>query len=69
MPETRSSRNSGREWTEDEVAQLRELAGGNTPVGVISVRLGRTEDAIRSKAQAEGISLSPPNRSPYGDMS
>ncbi|TDD22292.1 hypothetical protein E1218_19515 [Kribbella turkmenica] len=69
MPETTSSRNSGRDWTEDEVAQLRELAGGNTPVGVISVRLGRTEDAIRSKAQAEGISLSPPNRSPYGDMS
>jgi hypothetical protein len=34
----------------------------------MSVRLGRTEDAIRSKAQAEGISLSPPNRSPYGDM-
>ncbi|TCO33033.1 hypothetical protein EV652_10332 [Kribbella steppae] len=35
----------------------------------MSVRLGRTEDAIRSKAQTEGIALSPPNRSPYGDMS
>lgn len=31
--------------------------------------LGRTEDTIRSKAQAEGISSSPPNRSPYGAMS
>jgi hypothetical protein len=35
----------------------------------MSVKLGRTEDAIRDKAQAEGISLSPPNRSPYGDLS
>jgi hypothetical protein len=51
------------------VEQLRELAGGNTPVGVMSVKLGRTEDAIRSKAQAEGISLSPPNRPPFGTMS
>ena len=69
MSETTSSRNSGQDWTEDEVQQLRDLAEGNTPVGVMSVRLGRSEDAIRSKAQAEGISLSPPNRSPYGDMS
>jgi hypothetical protein len=51
------------------VQQLRELTAGNTPVGVMSIRLNRTEDAIRSKAHAEGIALSPPNRSPYGDMS
>ena len=69
MSEARSSRNSGQDWSDDQVRQLRDLAEGNTPVGVMSVRLGRTEDAIRSKAQAEGISLSPPNRSPYGDMS
>jgi hypothetical protein len=69
MSEATSSRHSGEEWTEDDVRQLRDLAVGNTPVGVMSVRLGRTEDAIRSKAQAKGISLSPPNRSPYGDMS
>jgi hypothetical protein len=36
---------------------------------VISLKLGRSEDAIRAQAQAEGIKLSPPNRSPYGDMS
>jgi hypothetical protein len=69
MSEATSSRHSGEEWTEDDVQQLRDLAAGNTPVGVMSVRLGRTEDAIRSKAQAEGIALSPPNRPPYGDMS
>ncbi|MFG1626785.1 hypothetical protein [Kribbella sp. NPDC049227] len=49
--------------------QLRGLARGNTPVGVMSVKLGRSEDSIRSKAQSEGVSLSPPNRSPYGDVS
>jgi hypothetical protein len=65
----RTTRNNGQEWTTDQVEQLRELAGGNAPVGVMSVKLGRSEDAIRSKAKAEGISLAPPNRSPYGDMS
>ncbi|MGW6279322.1 hypothetical protein [Kribbella sp. NPDC055071] len=69
MAEAKSSRHSGEEWSEDQTQQLRELAGANTPVGVMSVKLGRSEDSIRSKAQAEGIALSPPNRSPYGDMS
>ncbi len=69
MPETTSSRNSGQEWTDEQVQQLRELANGNAPVGMMSVKLGRSEVAIRSKAQSEGISLSPPNRSPYGTMS
>jgi hypothetical protein len=47
------------------VRQLRTLAGGNTPTGVLSVKLQRPEGAIRSKAQREGISLKPVNRSPY----
>ena len=54
---------------DEDVAQLRDLAEGNTPTGVMSVKLGRSEDAIRAKAQAEGISLVPANRSPYGDVS
>ncbi|MGW1345134.1 hypothetical protein ACWCOV_29095 [Kribbella sp. NPDC002412] len=62
MTETTSSRHSGREWTAEDLEQLRELAGGHTPVGVMSVRLSRTEDAIRSKAETEGITLAPPNR-------
>ena len=69
MAETRASQSNSREWTSEQVQQLRQLAGGNTPVGVMSIKLGRSEDAIRSKAQVEGITLSPPNRSPYGDMS
>ncbi|MEV4267802.1 hypothetical protein [Kribbella sp. NPDC049584] len=69
MAEAMSSRHSGEVWTEEQAQQLRELAGANTPVGVMSVKLGRSEAAIRSKAQSEGIALAPPNRSPYGDMS
>jgi hypothetical protein len=69
MSETKSTRHSGEEWTGEAVEQLRGLAAGNTPVGVMTVKLGWTEEAIRAKAQSEGISLSPPNRSPYRDMS
>jgi hypothetical protein len=58
-------RNTGNPWTEAEVEQLRELASQNTPTGVIGLKLGRTEDAIRSKAAEEGISLKPTNQSPY----
>ncbi|WP_433005484.1 hypothetical protein [Kribbella sp. CA-294648] len=69
MTEAKTSRGSGREWTDDDVRQLRELAAGNTPVGVMSVRLRRSEDAVRSKAEAEGIPLPPTRRPPYGDKS
>lgn len=43
MADTSSS--SGREWTDDQVQELRELAEGNTPSGVMSMKLGRSEDA------------------------
>ncbi|WP_245257015.1 hypothetical protein [Nitrobacter sp. Nb-311A] len=45
--------------------ELRKLAKANTPTGVISLKLERPQAAIRSKAQREGISLGPTNRSPY----
>ncbi|WP_134006251.1 hypothetical protein [Kribbella sp. VKM Ac-2566] len=69
FPTHSETKSSGKAWTDDDVQQLRELAAGNTPVGVMSIRLNRTEDAIRSRAHAERIALSPPNRPPYGDMS
>lgn len=52
-------------WTRDEVKLLQRLARDNTPTGVISLKIGRTPTAIRSKAQREGISLRPANRRPY----
>jgi len=59
------NRNTGKEWTAKEVKQLEKLADQNTPTRVIGLKLGRTPDAVRSKASNEGISLKPTNQSPY----
>lgn len=66
MSETKSTRNTGTAWSDVDIEQLRELAKGNTPTGVIGVKLGRTEDAIAAKAAELNISLAPANRPPYG---
>jgi hypothetical protein len=58
-------RRSGEAWTDRDVRDLRNLAKANTPTGVLSLKLQRPPAAIRSKAQREGISLKPTNRSPY----
>jgi hypothetical protein len=58
-------RRSREPWSPADLRKLRQLAKGNTPTGVMSVKLQRPPAAIRSKAQREGISLKPINRSPY----
>jgi hypothetical protein len=58
-------RRSREPWSPADLKKLQELAKGNTPTGVISLKLQRPPAAIRSKAQREGISLGPVNRSPY----
>ncbi len=58
-------RNAGTSWTPAQERQLRDLARGNTPTGVVSLKLGRTPAAVRSKAADLGVSLKPVNRSPY----
>ena len=62
---TKSTRNSGKSWTPQDKGKLKDLAAHNTPTRVIGLKLGRTEDAIRSKASQEGVSLKPTNQSPY----
>ena len=57
--------NSGKDWTRQDVQNLRNDAKGNTPTGLIAHHLGRSEDAVRSKASEEDISLKPTNQSPY----
>jgi hypothetical protein len=57
-------RNNRAPWTAADLRTLKQLAKANTPAGVISVKLGRTEIAVRGKAQREGISLVAANRSP-----
>jgi hypothetical protein len=63
---SKSTENTGTPWSDEDVEQLKQLAQGNTPTRVIGLKLGRTEEAIYSKAKAEGIALGPPNQSPYG---
>jgi hypothetical protein len=58
-------RNSGKQWTNSEVSQLKTLARQNTPTRVIGLKLGRTENAIYSEASKQGVSLRPTNQSPY----
>lgn len=61
----RKPSNHHQEWTSAEVQRLNTLANQNTPTRVIALKLERTEDAVRSKASDEGISLKPTNQSPY----
>lgn len=62
---TKSIRNTGKPWTSTQVTQLRQLARQNTPTRVIGLKLGRTENAVRTKASENNISLKPVNQSPY----
>jgi len=61
----KTDRNSGKTWSAAELANLQKLASQNTPTRVIGLKLGRTEDAVRTKASLEGVSLKPTNQSPY----
>jgi len=58
--------NHGKEWTPAQQRQLRQEAADNTPTRVLGLHLGRTPDAVQSKASELGVSLKPTNQSPYG---
>jgi hypothetical protein len=62
---SKSTRNTGKHWSQGEVKTLRQLAEANTPTRVIGLKLGRTEQAIRQKASQAHVSLKPTNQSPY----
>lgn len=57
--------NSRKQWTQNDIQQLQNLANQNTPTRVIALKLERTDDAVRAKASEEKISLKPTNQSPY----
>ena len=63
---TKSTRNTGKPWSSADVSNLRHLAQGNTPTRVIGLKLGRTPEAVQTKASEKSISLKPTNQSPYG---
>ena len=58
--------NAGKNWSHSDLSQLKQFAKQNTPTRVIGLKMGRTPDAVASKASEKGISLKPTNQSPYG---
>lgn len=62
----KSTRNTGKSWSPDDVEALRKLARANTPTRVIGLKLGRTPSSVQSKAAAEGMPFKPANQAPYG---
>ena len=58
-------RNAGKQWTNQEVVQLRQLVSQNTPTRVIGLKLGRPTAGVYAKASEKRISLKPTNQSPY----
>jgi hypothetical protein len=52
-------------WTSSDDARLRQLARENTPTRVMGLKMGRTEDAVRTHAAEIGLSLKPTNQSQY----
>jgi len=57
--------NHRQAWNNAQVQSLKQLAKGNTPTSVSALKTARTPEAVRSKASDLGISLKPPNQSPY----
>ena len=51
-----------REWTRDDVKELKKHSKGKTPVKTVSRVLKRTPGALRQKAYALGISLGHRNK-------
>jgi hypothetical protein len=59
MAVARTKRVIRRDWTRDEVKELKKHSKGKTPVKTVSRALKRTSAALRQKSYALGISLGP----------
>lgn len=57
--------NHGKQWSDQDISQLKSLAKANTPTRVAGLKLGRTPEAVQAKASGIGVSLKPTNQSPY----
>jgi hypothetical protein len=62
MAVAKTKRVTRRDWTRDEVKELRKHSKGKTPVKTVSRVLKRTPGALRQKAYALGISLGHRNK-------
>jgi hypothetical protein len=52
-----AKRSNRREWTKDDVRELKTLARQQTPAAKIAKSLKRTPSATRQKASSLGVSL------------
>ena len=65
MTDPTSSRDQGDSWSDDEITQLRELAGCSTPAHIIGPNLGRGEALCDPRRKRSGSRWIPdPNRRP-----
>ena len=62
MAVAKTKRVTRRDWTRDEVKELKKHSKGKTPVKSVSRALKRTPGALRQKAFALGISLGHRNK-------
>jgi hypothetical protein len=53
----RKPRNHDKSWTPEDLELLKEMVRGYIPASIIGLRLGRTEDAIYSKVDVEGLTM------------
>ncbi|MCG2689336.1 hypothetical protein L6255_02760 [Candidatus Parcubacteria bacterium] len=60
-----TAKNANKQWTDKDIANVKELVKENTPTRVVALKLGRTENSVRSKASDLDLSLKPVNQSPY----
>jgi hypothetical protein len=51
------TRNAGKPWTANELARLRNLARGSTPMRLIVRELGHPEGEVQKKLQELGLTL------------
>jgi hypothetical protein len=56
---TREGTNHHKTWTSEEVSELLSYIGENIPTEQIAARLGRTENAVRAKANRLGYNYNP----------
>ncbi|MBQ9193962.1 MAG: hypothetical protein IJ156_09615 [Bacteroidales bacterium] len=52
-------------WTEDEVAELRQMAGDGVPRSEMASQLGRSPNAVRMKLQSLGLYMPQPAARPW----
>jgi hypothetical protein len=57
LDETKVAKSARREWTEDEVRDLRRLANEEVGLGAIAMALGRSTASVRQKAYSLDLSL------------